>query len=88
MYPEHEVNMQNNMPKPPRKNCKKAMRWKKYYEQMANWYEESYLIIEKSQDAIGTKSLKLIAEEINRFKQGVRELENGTHQNIISGDWK
>ncbi|MBA9859194.1 hypothetical protein ACUXLG_005340 [Ralstonia sp. 121560039-2] len=73
-------------PKPPRRDCKTAKKWQRYYEAMARWYESSadtVAVTFPDSDAV-----RMAKAEASRFQDGARQIAQGTHPNMVSGVWK
>jgi hypothetical protein len=71
-------------PNPPRRDCKKADRWKAYYSEMALWNQGIADSLKQDYPSAASDA----DAEAQRFREGVAEIENRTHHCILSGEWK
>lgn len=72
-------------PKPPRRDCRRAKTWGRYYEAMAAWFTASAEIIELTMP--GSFPVIRCRAEAARFMDGAKEIADRTHPNILSGEW-
>lgn len=79
-----KANKPSGAPRPPRRGCKSAAKWKAYYGSMAAWYQD---IADGLAGAYQSAS-DGAKRDAERFRGGVEEIENGTHPNIVAGIWK
>lgn len=71
-------------PKVPARKNFKAAAWKAYYNCMATWHLEMAERMEKHYPELA----KMQRHDAARFMEGVLEIDNKTHPNLISGKWK
>jgi len=72
-------------PKTPRRDCKKAATWERYYENMAAWFEDAA-------DTVNftfrySESVRVARSDATRFREGAAQIAQGKHPNIVAGRW-
>lgn len=72
-------------PKPPRRDCRQAGKWCRYYAAMADWHTRSAAIIARTMP--GSSAVQFSLDEAARFSAGAKDIADGTHPNIVSGLW-
>lgn len=74
-------------PRAPRgKAARKAAAWRKFYADMAAWYDEKHQFFSKHDGS--PFATFHCAGERDRFLEGVRQLDAGQHPNQIAGVWR
>lgn len=65
-----------NRLKTPRRNCKSASAWRRYYEVMAAWHEDAAAVVELTMP--GTPPAAHSREGAACFARGAKEIADGT----------
>jgi len=74
-------------PRAPRgKAARKAAAWRKFYADMAAWYDEKHQFFSKHDGS--PFATFHCAGERDRFLEGVRLIDAGQHPNQIAGVWR
>lgn len=71
------------LPRAPRRDCRSASRWRRYYTEMALWKLESERILRPDHPSVAD-ACRAAADN---YQDGVQQIDARTHPSIVNGRW-